>query len=246
MVDSLKTLHERVAQMVSSETEPPLFETAFALGALLQRGDVWPAARTRLAELEGLVRVACGGESGDVARAEALLDLLRREGFRGNEDDYEDVQNSFMDRVLERRRGLPITLGVLAMHLARATELELIGIAFPGHFLVGVELSSEAPRVFDPFHEAKRLSLSELADLYRKATGKPMTSTAPLLRQCLQPAPPRAILSRMLRNLQRHYARRGAHDRVVEVVGLLSLLHPEIEGLRTLEGKLSHRLLELN
>jgi regulator of sirC expression with transglutaminase-like and TPR domain len=246
MIDSLQSLRDAIAQMVAPNMEPPLFEAAFALGQLLQQGDVWPMARARLAELEALAIAACEAMSNDEPKVEAVLALLRDEGFHGNTTDYEDVENSFMDRVLEHRHGLPITLGVLAMHLAHTVGCKLEGIPFPGHFLVGVDLQGEKPRVFDPFHDGRSLSLSDLAELYRTATGNAMTSAAPLLRQSLQPAPTRAILSRMLRNLQRHYAQRGAHDRVVEVVGLLSLLHPEVEGLRTLQGKLHHRLLELN
>jgi regulator of sirC expression with transglutaminase-like and TPR domain len=246
MSDSLDSLREAVAEMVAPGMDPPLMDAAFAIAQLLQRGETWPDARDRLSELSMLAIRRCGAVSSDDARAQAVLDLLRLEGFRGNASDDEDVENSFIDRVLERGQGLPITLGVLAMHLSRSAGFEMAGISFPGHFLVGVELRHDSPAVFDPCHEGKRLSLSDLADLYRKSTGKAMTSTAPLLRQCLQPAPPRAILSRLLRNLQRHYARRGAHDRVIEVVDLLSLLHPEVEGLRTLQGKLHHRLLELN
>jgi regulator of sirC expression with transglutaminase-like and TPR domain len=246
MVDTQQSLRDALADMMAPGTDPPLFDAAFALAELLQRGDVWPLARTRLLELESAARSRCACSSGDVERAEAIIELLRDEGFTGNTDEYEQVENSFIDRVLERRCGLPITLCVLAMQLARAVGFELVGISFPGHFLVGVDLQGATPGVFDPFHEGRRLSLPDLALLYRNATGKAMTSTAPLLRQCLQAAPSRAILSRMLRNLQRHYAQRGAHDRVVEVVGLLALLHPEVEGLRALQGKLHHRLLELN
>lgn len=246
MVDTLETLREALTEMVAPGVEPPLFEAAFTLGQLLQRGDVWPDAPARLLELEALAIARCEPRPTDDARAEAVIELLRDEGFTGNTEQYEDVANSFMDRVLEHRRGLPITLCVLAIHLARTAGVEMVGIPFPAHFLVGVDLQGPSPAVFDPFREGQRLTLSELAGLYRTATGKAMTSTAPLLRQLLQPAPPRAILSRMLRNLQRHYAQKGAHDRVVEVVGLLALLHPEVEGLRALQGKLSHRLLELN
>ena len=246
MIDSLESLRDSLTTMLAPGVEPPLFDTAFMLGELLQGGDVWPLARTRLLELEALALSRCASCATDEARAEAIIELLRDEGFRGNSDDYEQVDNSFMDRVLERGCGLPITLCVLAMHLANGAGCPLLGISFPGHFLVGVDLQSPSPIVFDPFREGQRLSLEELATRYRDATGKAMTSSAPLLRQCLQAAPNRAILSRMLRNLQRHYAQRGAQDRVVEVVGLLALLHPEIEGLRALQGKLHHRLLELN
>jgi regulator of sirC expression with transglutaminase-like and TPR domain len=171
---------------------------------------------------------------------------MHEQGFAGNVDDYDRVENSFVDRVLQDRLGIPISLGVLAIHLGQAVGVPIEGVGFPGHFIVGVGLHTRTPSVFDPFNGGVRLSFEDLAALYRATTGKRMTSHAPLLRRALEPTRPRAILSRMLRNLQRLYTSRGAHDRVAEVVGLLSVLHPEIDKLRTLHGELHRRLATLN
>ncbi len=228
--------------------EPPLMSSMLALARLLQRGETWRGVEATLRTLEEAVveRCAAPSERGHEDAAAELMSLLADHGFTGNTEQYEDVANSLMDRVLERRRGLPITLSILALHLADNAGIELAGVAFPGHFVVGTGLSSRSPVIFDPFNGGRRLDFSDLAALYRAATGKPMTSQAPLLRECLQPASPRAILSRVLRNLQSHYTLRGSHDRAAEVVGLLSVLHPELVQLRDLHGRLHRRLEELN
>jgi regulator of sirC expression with transglutaminase-like and TPR domain len=228
--------------------EPPLMASALALSRLLQRGETWEGFQERLAALEIAARRRCGAVSVDdwsEAAAELLL-LMHEQGFGGNVDDYDRIENSFVDRVLQDRLGIPITLGVLAIHLGEAVGVPIEGIGFPGHFMVGVGLQTRTPSVFDPFNGGVMLSFEDLAALYRATTGKRMTSHAPLLRRALEPVRARAILSRMLRNLQRQYAARGAHDRVAEVVGLLAVLHPELDKLRTLQGELHRRLENLN
>ena len=112
--------------------EPPLMASALALSRLLQRGDLWEAYEHRLAELESAARVRCHGTAsedwGDAAGA--LFDLLDEEGFVGNVEDYDAVENSFIDRVLEDRMGIPISLSLLAIHLG-----ETVGIPARGHRL---------------------------------------------------------------------------------------------------------------
>lgn len=232
---------------LEAEPQPSLLRTAMCLSRLLQRGDTWDRFEAELSELEAEAKERVAAAPPDAASgAEAIMQLLVERGFEGNTDDYEAVHNSFMDRVLQCRRGLPISLSVLAIHLGEVTEVPIDGIGFPGHFIVGVELDSKTPTIFDPFNEGRRLSFVDLASLYEAATRKRMTSHAPMLRDALEPAPTRAIISRLLQNLQRHYSVRGSADRAAEVVGLLAVLHPEVTKLRHLQGKLHRRLGELN
>lgn len=230
------------------EDDPPLMASALALSRLLQRGDTWAGARALLAELEVMCVQRCAAHATDAhdARAETIINVMQEYGFEGNTQDYQTISNSFIDRVLEKRRGLPITLSVIALHLAERSGADLRGVGFPGHFVVGAGLGEPTPTIFDIFNEGRRLSFGDLADLYRAATGRKMTAAAPVLREALRPVGSREILSRMLRNLQQHYAARGSHDRVVEVVGLLAEMHPEVEKLRDLEGRLYRRLESLN
>lgn len=228
--------------------DPPLMASVLALSRLLQRGHVWDGWESSLASVETAARRRChaaGPDQWNDAAAD-LLALMHEEGFVGNVEHYDRVENSFIDRVLQDRRGIPISLSVLAIHLGEVVGIPLQGIGFPGHFIVGIGLHTRTPSVFDPFNAGARLSFEDLAQLYRATTGKRMTSNAPMLRRALEPATSRSILSRMLRNLQRQYTARGSHDRVAEVVGLLAVLHPELAKLRTLEGQLHRRLATLN
>ena len=239
---------EFIALATSGGDDPSLLPSTLALARLLQRGALWEGWQSRLHVLEESARKRCGSATPDQWSdgAADLLALMHEHGFAGNVDDYDRIENSFLDRVLQDGLGIPISLGVLAIHLGEIVGLPIQGIGFPGHFLVGIGLHTRTPSVFDPFNDGVRLGFEDLAALYRATTGKRMTSHAPLLRRALEPTHARAILSRMLRNLQRLYSSRGSHDRVAEVVGLLAVLHPEIEKLRALEGQLHRRLATLN
>ncbi|MGH1345404.1 MAG: transglutaminase family protein [Nannocystales bacterium] len=220
-----------------------------ALSDHLQRGYVWSGYAERLealkakAELHTRDATQHGDHEGGAVR---LMALLRDEGFGGAGDTYERVDNSFVDRVLETGHGLPITLSALAIHLAQTCGIDLQGVGFPGHFLVGVNLDGPSPMVFDPFDGGQTVPFSRLAELYTRATGRHITAAAPLLRDALVPAPTRSILVRVCNNLHHHYLRRGSHDRAAEVVEQLSSLHPRGAELRKLASQLGRRARTLN
>ncbi len=122
--------------------------------------------------------------------------LFDAEGFRGNADDYGDPRNSFLDAVLERKCGIPITLSVLLIEVARRHGIEVLGIGMPGHFLVREAAVDDC--WYDPFHGGARLELADCARLFAALHG----SVRPLQASDLASTPPRAILSRMLANLE--------------------------------------------
>ena len=95
--------------------------------------------------------------------------LFVTEGFRGNADDYGDPRNSFLDAVIERRCGIPITLSVLLIEVARRHGIEVLGIGMPGHFLV--REAADADRWYDPFHGGARLELLDCARLFAALHG---------------------------------------------------------------------------
>src|SRR5882672_2907627 len=96
---------------------------------------------------------AQGDHRGDLAgRVQALNDIvLLKYGYSGDELTYDDLQNANLMRVVDRRKGLPVALGILFLHAARAQGWESIGLAFPGHFLIRL---SDGPErlILDPFH----------------------------------------------------------------------------------------------
>ncbi len=223
----------------------PLFDAAMLYSAALQDGDTWPQARLARHELELAVLDHCAGREGSVDVTEGVLEFLRQSRFRGNIVHYEDPQNSLMDRVLERRLGLPIALCVLAIHLAERCSVELAGISFPGHFLVGLELDGADPHVWDPFRGGRRLQLDELAALYTSVVGHHVEPDSPQLRAQLRPCPSRLMLTRMLENLRRHYAAAERLERVADTLELLAALHPDVPRIRELldEHPPQHHLL---
>jgi regulator of sirC expression with transglutaminase-like and TPR domain len=179
--------------------------TALALSEILQGGRTWPGTEACLRRLEDAAQRAVAQQGQDqAAAARTVVMLLARDGFVGDETSYEDPRNSFLDRVLERRRGLPITLSVLAVHLGRHAGVPLTGVGFPGHFLVGMRLREPEPVVLDPFHGGRRLEGADLEQLLVRATGRRAAAEQERWREYLRPASGRDVIVRMLRNLVMH------------------------------------------
>ncbi|MGI9621499.1 MAG: SirB1 family protein [Acidimicrobiales bacterium] len=133
---------------------------------------------------------------------DGLRDALFVEmGFTGDADDYYDPENSLLDSVLDRRRGLPITLSVLLMEVGRRLGLHLDGVAMPGHFLVR---DQSEPSVFvDAFSQGRLLGPTECEDIFGLVTGAPEQFDSGFLEPVAAPA----ILSRMAANLVNAYSR---------------------------------------
>jgi regulator of sirC expression with transglutaminase-like and TPR domain len=144
-------------------------------------------------------------------------------GFRGNLEEYYDPQNSFLDRVIERRLGIPITLSIIYLEVARRCRLPVVGVSFPGHFLVSYE-SADERIVLDCFRSGEvvlprqfQARLDEMFD--KKLRFRP---------EFLDPAPARAILARLLTNLKAIYWRRNDYRRALGVSERLILVNPNL------------------
>jgi regulator of sirC expression with transglutaminase-like and TPR domain len=159
-------------------------------------------------------------------RAASALGALRRvlheeEGLRGNEKDYYDPRNSFLNEVLDRKLGIPISLAVIWVEVGRRAGLELQGVGFPGHFLAKYA-SPGGPEVFvDAFNGGEMLTADECVARYRARTGG-----RDLDRRYLAGVAPRQILSRMLQNLKRVYVERRDDVRTYAVLDRILLLSP--------------------
>jgi len=145
-------------------------------------------------------------------------------GFRGNTDDFHDPRNSFINEVLDRRLGIPISLAVVYMEVARRCELSVNGVGFPGHFLVRLDdpVRNEA-LLADPFGGGVALDRSALQRLLSQSGGTKKLDSSMLL-----PASTRQILLRMLMNLRGVYATRGDYARLLLVLDRMIDLMPEI------------------
>lgn len=229
-------LLQRFTDLVGpSEAGVPLFDSAMLYAAALQDGDTWAEAPAARREIEQAVVDHCAAREGADDIVEGVLEFLRRHRFRGDIRDYDNPRNSLMDRVLERRLGLPISLCVLAIHLAERCGVELHGVSFPGHFLVGLQLDEPRdPQVWDPFRGGRRLQLDELAALFTNVVGHHVEPDSPELLAYLRPCHSRLILTRMLENVRRHFAMAEEPTRVADTLELLAALHPEIPQIREL------------
>lgn len=180
----------------------------------------------RLDRLAVEVTQRCDG-SGEVYNSIAALNyvLFKQHGFRGNSDDYYDPKNSFLNEVLERKAGIPITLSVLYIEVAQRVGLAVEGVGFPGHFLVkhaqnGVEI------VIDPFQQGDIKSREDLTRMLGGLHG----GAVGLHDEYLKPASKKEILRRMLGNLKGIYAKTNDLVKLLSVLDQAVILDPGAAG----------------
>ncbi|MFZ4517568.1 MAG: SirB1 family protein [Microthrixaceae bacterium] len=181
---------------VGGDGGPPL-DLSLALIAAAGRPGVDPEGL--VAELDTL---AAAVEDPHGSAVELCAALFGPVGFAGDTDDYYDPRNSLLDEVLQRRRGIPITLSVLAMEVGRRRGVELVGVGMPGHFLVR---DAHGPTFFDPFGSGRRLDAPGCRDVFVALHG-PGT---PFDAGYLAPTPASAIVVRVLNNLVAARTRAG-------------------------------------
>jgi regulator of sirC expression with transglutaminase-like and TPR domain len=180
-----------IALVQGPENALPLDHAAFLLAAHASPDMDVSAQLDRLDE----IAARCPEPTLDGLRHLLFKDL----GFAGDIDDYSDPRNSFLDQVLDRRLGIPISLSVLMIEVGRRLGIPLEGVGMPGHFLVR---HTAPPRVLiDPFHGGQMLDADQCAALFTTLFG----TAATLPDSVLDGARPRAILARMLANLKRSY-----------------------------------------
>ncbi|MDX3933490.1 MAG: SirB1 family protein [Stenotrophomonas sp.] len=146
-------------------------------------------------------------------------------GYSGDHDEYYDPRNSYLNEVFERRLGNPISLALVQMEVARRLGIALDGVSFPGHFLVRLPME-EGMLVMDPFNGGRPLGVEELRERASSHLGGQRPDDQ-VLAQILDAAPSRAILMRMLRNLQGVYAENHQWDRAARSADRLLKLAPE-------------------
>ncbi len=165
---------------------------------------------------------------GDISPTETLIALnhylFDELGFGANASDYYDPRNSFLNEVIDRRRGIPITLALIHIEIGRRIGLALHGVAFPGHFLVKCTLR-EGAVVLDPYARGASLGMEELQQRLRVLRGGALPSTD-MVRHMLAAAGKKSILARMLRNLKGIYRERGDLARALAATDRIIGLEP--------------------
>ena len=146
-------------------------------------------------------------------------------GFVGNRDKYEDPRNSCLNAVLDRRTGIPITLSLVYLEIARRAGLHVDGVNFPGHFLVrcpDARRRGPAGLIVDPFHKGALLSEQDCRLLLRRYAGKDLAFS----RSLLAPATRTQVIVRMLLNLKRLYVHMRSFPQARDIIELLLAVTP--------------------
>jgi len=216
---------EQFAELVSREQ----FDLAQA--SLMLAQDVYPdidvsAYLGRLDDIAAAIRPRLAGDAFAEQKVLALNRYLFNEmRFNGNIDDYYDPRNSYLNEVIERRTGIPITLSIVYLEVGRRLGLNLKGISFPGHFLVKLSVK-RGQLVLDPFLAGEAQSESDLRERLAKVLPSAMAQKASL-DQYLEAATPRQIVARVLRNLKNIYAQDGKLENALAVMNRMLLVVPE-------------------
>ena len=214
------------------DDELPLLETALLI-ARDEYPDLDPAAyaealRGYAADLR--LQIV---EGGDLPATLTTINrfLFEELGFAGNDHQYDDPRNSYLNQVLDRKLGIPISLAVVQIELMRRIGLPLDGISFPGHFLVRLPVD-DGILVMDPFNKGRPVSAEELKERASPHLGGRAPDDVQLI-EILAPATHRTILARMLRNLNGLYLHQSDWERVARTADRLLKISPEgAEALR--------------
>ncbi|HSM03782.1 MAG TPA: transglutaminase-like domain-containing protein [Longimicrobiales bacterium] len=214
-----------------------------ARAALLVAQEQYPQLPVEmyLARLDALAEEVRGrmGEEGApiLVLQELVATLYERHGFKGNADAYYDPRNSFLNDVLDRRTGIPLTLGIVLLEVGWRLGLPLEGVTFPHHFLVRYR-GEEMDLLLDPFDEGTARTEDEAQELLDRVYGG-MVRIQPSF---LETATRRDMLTRLLNNLKAIHLNTGDEAQALAVVERLLLLRPDASSERRTLGMLLARL----
>ena len=220
---------------LADEPEPDLFEGSLLIAELVDPEEDISAARERVEALAARVREARQREG--TGYEALLLVLFAEEGFGGDSETYDDPANSSVARVLESRRGMPITLSIVTIEVARRCGLALSGVGLPGHFVVG---GRDLPRgrFLDPFDGGELYDEEALAVRVGQVFGTPID----LPPEAFLPDSARAILTRVLFNLRRSWEKRGQFAEALDALDCAGALDPTEASVLRERGLLLLRL----
>src|SRR5262245_12107087 len=169
---------------------------------------------------------------------EQLAEVIARSyGYRGDTESYDDLQNADLVRVIERRKGLPVALSILYLHVARQQGWEAEGLAFPAHFLIRVGIEG-ARHVVDPFHDGMLRDASDLRGLLRQVLGP----EAELHPQHFDPVSDRDVLLRLENNVRLRLAKREEWPAAAQSLERMLAIAPDRPELLFEAGQLNARL----
>ena len=171
-------------------------------------------------------RAACLGQvlSGDLT-------------FKGDAATYDDLQNANLMRVIDRRKGLPVALGILYIHVARGQGWAAEGLNFPNHFLIRVRIGADAV-ILDPFNQGRSMDAPDLRGLIREMSqGK-----AELTPALTESAPDRHVLLRLQNNIKLRLHQSERFTEALEILERMRLLAPDLPHLQREAGMVNARI----
>jgi regulator of sirC expression with transglutaminase-like and TPR domain len=213
---------DTLAELIAvPEAQIDLTRAALAIARLEYPDLDFARSESQLAQLAQAAAPQISGAESPLERVARLSEYLYGEaGFKGNRADYYDLRNSFLNDVIARRTGIPITLGLVYIDVATRLGLDVRGVGFPGHFLV--KCVDAGPVVIDPF-SGDLLSSADCERMFHAALGE----QTPFDPRALEESPKRAILARVLGNLKQIHLARGEFARALDCVERILALRPD-------------------
>ena len=181
-------------------------------------------------EMIAEVRISLGEDQAEDRRLAALNEyLFQKSGFHGSRTNYYHRSNSYLNEVIDDREGLPITLSVLYMEMARRLDLKVVGVGLPGHFVVRFEPEQGQPQLIDPFESGRPMTAEEGDALIRSAFRQRPTDQEfqDARRRFLEPTTPRAVLVRILANLRAIAERDGDLEAILRYLSTALIIEPD-------------------
>ena len=221
-------IHERtvqdalLAEFKKGDAKVNLLHAALLVGKL-DNVDLDPTHYEEVVnEMASEIRTSLPKNADEVKRLAALGKYMFSEnGFHGSRGDYYNRANSYINEVIDDREGIPITLSILYMELARRLHVQMAGIGLPGHFVVAHLRGKKEPQLIDVFEDAKLMTRKDATEIVRKFSG------APLQEAHLEPVNNRAIIVRMLRNLIGISNENEPPEVVLRYLNTLLLIQPD-------------------
>ena len=234
LLAALKSVAERDDDAID------LAETALILGALDRPQTALDPYRSHLADL-----TAAAKSGGNIDHLEGRADFLNElmfetHSYTGETEDYDDPENANLLHVIDRRAGLPVSIGILYIHAARAAGYDITGLAFPGHFLLRIT-EGAARIIIDPFHGGQALETSHLRDLLKQFMG----ADAELTPYHHAPVGNRDILLRLQNNIKSRAMNGNDTARAAEILERMVLFAPGVASVWQELGMLSAHLGKL-
>lgn len=194
----------------------PILRDDLARGALLIALEEYPSldAGRYLAELDALatrvIQRCTPGEPGIFVLGHLQAEMFDVDGFQGDREHYYDVRNAYLNEVIDRKKGMPIMLSIIFLHVAHRVGLNAAGVGLPGHYIVKVQFELNEVYV-DPFSHGETRTLQELDILLQELSGGQMRLESEMLRGWTE----RGTLIRVLANLQSLHTRAGEPRKAV-------------------------------